>query len=136
VPLRVLEDLAGNADTTTIVVRNGVVLHAPGRLELGRTTRIASRAQRRALRALHATCVVPGCDVPFEHCKIHHVVWWRHGGETDLSNLVPLCVTHHHRVHDNDWRLSLSADRALTICLPDGTVLKNGPPPPLRRMAA
>jgi hypothetical protein len=52
-PRRILEELAGTADHTVVVVRNGIVLHAPGQLVLGRTTRIASRAQRRALRALN-----------------------------------------------------------------------------------
>ncbi len=49
IPARVIAQLAGDADVTGIVVRNGVVLHAPGELNLGRTTRLANRAQRRAL---------------------------------------------------------------------------------------
>lgn len=32
-----LADLAGDADVHTVVVRNGVVLHAPGNLNGGRT---------------------------------------------------------------------------------------------------
>lgn len=82
VPWRVLVDLFHVADVSVVIVRNGVVLHAPGQLDLGRTTRLANKAQRRALRALHATCGVPGCEVHFDRCKIHHVVWWRHGGFT------------------------------------------------------
>jgi hypothetical protein len=52
IPARVLAELAGDADLSAVVVRNGVVLFAPGELHLGRTTRLANRAQRRALRAL------------------------------------------------------------------------------------
>ena len=53
-PAEVLRRLFDTADVHPIVVRGGVVLHAPGRLDLGRTTRVANRAQRRALRALYA----------------------------------------------------------------------------------
>ncbi len=101
IPWRVLAELAGDADVHTVVVRNGVVLHAPGNLDLGRTTRLANRAQRRALRGLYATCAIPGCGVRYDHCKLHHVIWWRHGGCTDLDNLLPVCSRHHHNIHDS-----------------------------------
>ena len=87
VPWRVLAELAGDADVHAVMVRNGVVLHAPGNLNLGRSTRLANPAQRRALRGLYSTCAIPGCSVRYEHCKLHHVIWWRHGGRTDLDNL-------------------------------------------------
>ncbi len=57
----------------------------------------------------------------------HHVVWWRHGGGSDLANLIPLCVRHHHRVHDGGWQLELDpSNRHLKVALPDGTQL-DGP---------
>ena len=115
---------------------DGVVVQVgdpAGRLDLGRTSRLAGRAQRRALRAMYARCAIPGCCVPFDHCQPHHVVWWRHGGRTDLSNLLPLCTKHHHLVHDDGWVLSMSADRSLTVTRPDGSVLRSGPPRPERR---
>ena len=96
-PDRVLADMC-HSDTTdvhAVVVRNGVILHAPGELDLGRTTRLANRAQRRALRALYSTCAIPGCTIRYRRCKLHHVTWWRNGGRTDLDNLLPIC-THHH----------------------------------------
>ncbi len=134
IPHRVLVDLFdGRADVHTIVVRNGVVLYAPGELNLGRTTRLANRAQRRALRAMYATCAIPGCATRFDNCKIHHVEWWRHGGRTDLNNLLPLCVRHHTAVHHGGWELHLGADRSLTITYPDHTTMATGPP---RRRAA
>ena len=43
--------------------------------------------QPRVLHGVHPTCVIPGCDVGFERCKIHHITWWRHGGHSDLDNL-------------------------------------------------
>ncbi len=128
IPWSVLVELFGDGDVHPVIVRNGVVLSAPGELNLGRSTRLANRAQRRALRALYATCSIPGCETRFDHCKIHHVRWWRHGGRTDLQNLLPLCVHHHTRVHRDGWILALSTDRRLTLRLPDGTVHNTGPP--------
>ncbi len=130
IPQRVLDDLLGHPTTTIIdiVVRNGVVVSAPGQLDLGRTTRLANRAQRRALRALYRGCGVPGCDVTFDRCKIHHIHWWRHGGPTDLANLLPLCHRHHHLVHDGGWQLQLGPNRELTVATPSGRVMTTGPP--------
>ena len=128
IPHRVLLELFDVAEVHTVVVRNGVVLHAPGELDLGRSTRLANRAQRRALRATYATCAIPGCAARFDLCKIHHVHWWRHGGRTDLCNLLPICVRHHTLVHKGGWQLHLADDRTLTVTLPDGTTMTTGPP--------
>jgi hypothetical protein len=87
IPARVLATLAGDADIHAVVVRNGVVLHAPGELNLGHSTRLANRAQRRALRSLYRSCAIPGCNVAYDHCKLHHIIWWRNNGRTDLDNL-------------------------------------------------
>lgn len=133
VPHRVLVELAADADVVGVVVRNGVVLHAPGEMNLGRSTRLASRHQRRALRSLYRCCAVPGCSVGFDRCKIHHVVWWRHGGRTDLANLLPVCSKHHSRLHADGWVVELGPNRELTITLPGGRVMSTGPP---RRSAA
>jgi hypothetical protein len=94
IPERILTELFGVADVHTVVVRNGVVLHAPGNVNLGRTTRLANRDQRRALRALYSTCAIPGCSVRYDRCKLHHVIWWRNGGRTDLDNLLPVRLSH------------------------------------------
>ncbi len=128
VPGRVLAELAGTADVHAVVVRNGVVIHAPGTLDLGRSSRLANKAQRRALRALYSCCAVPGCSVPYDRCKLHHVRWWRHGGRTDLANLLPLCSHHHTKVHDGGWNLRLAPNRELTISFPDGSIHNTGPP--------
>jgi Domain of unknown function (DUF222) len=128
VPYRVLHELAGDADVHTVVVRNGVVIHAPGEVNLGRSTRLANVAQRRALRALYRTCSIPGCEVRYDRCKLHHVLWWRHGGRTDLSNLLPVCSVHHSKIHDQGWAIELGAHRELTIRFPDGSVRTTDPP--------
>ena len=119
--------IAGSRIRPVIVDGNGIV-DAGGPLQLGRSRRVASAAQRRALVALYPTCALDGCSVGFRHCVIHHVHWWRHGGSTDLDTLIPLCNRHHHRVHDDNWQLHLDPDRTLTVTLPDGTVFTTGPP--------
>ena len=101
---------------------------APGQLNLGRTTRLANRAQRRALRALYATCGLPGCCVKYENTKLHHVVWWRNGGPTDIGNLLPTCSRHHTQAHDGTFTLQLGPNRALTIRWRDGRTMTTGPP--------
>jgi hypothetical protein len=130
IPPRVLTDLALdptiNADIHVVVLRGGIILHASGTLDLGRTTRLANRAQRRALRARYPTCVRPGCEVPFHRCDIHHIVWWRHGGRTDLQNLAPLCPHDHTLLHEQGWQLTRDPDGIITITLPDGTTLPDG----------
>jgi hypothetical protein len=56
-------------------------------LNLGRTVRTASTAQRRALLARDRGCVVPGCTAPLAAVDVHHITYWRHGGGTDLDNV-------------------------------------------------
>jgi hypothetical protein len=128
IPARVLATLAGDADIHAVVVRNGVVLYAPGELNLGRTTRLANRAQRRALKGLYRCCAIPGCTVAYDRCKLHHIIWWRNMGRTDLDNLLPVCSVHHAKIHNDAWHIELGPNRELTLRLPDGTIHTTGPP--------
>ena len=104
-----------------------VIVGADGvRLFLGRETRLANRAQRRALRAFYRTCAL--CDTPFEHTQIHHLTYYGlEQGLTDIDNLVPLCRRHHHLAHEGGWKLQLAADRTLTITKPDGSTIRAPP---------
>jgi hypothetical protein len=117
-PVSTLRRLACEANIIPIVLGStGEVLDA------GRSARTVTRGQRRALRAMHRTCVGRDCQVPFSDCAIHHVGWWtRDLGPTDISNLVPLCDRDHHLVHEGGWILSMTADRVVTWTRPDGTV--------------
>ena len=104
-----------------------VVVAADGsRIMLGREVRVANRHQRRALRALYRTCAM--CEVPFDHCQIHHVTWYSLNGLTDIDNLIPICNKHHHLVHEGGWQLHLAPDRTLTVTQPGGVVSTTGPP--------
>ena len=111
-----------------MIVSDGRVLYAPGKVDEGREKRVATRAQRRALRALYRCCAVPGCSVPFDRLRMHHIVWWENGGLTDLANLLPVCSRHHHAIHDHGWIVQLGPNRELTISRPDGQVSTTGPP--------
>jgi hypothetical protein len=96
-------------------------------ISVGRTVRAVTPAQRRALRAVYATCAIPGCDTTSVRCDVHHLIPWDQGGPTDLANLIPLCSRHHQLCHEERWQLELSATRTLTITFPDGTV-RHAPP--------
>jgi hypothetical protein len=102
-----------------------VVLGADGVvLDMGRSRRLATADQRRALRAMYRTCGIGDCDVPFDRCEIHHLDGW-HGlhGHTDLGRLLPACSRHHHLAHESGWQLDLDpATRELTVHLADGTL--------------
>jgi Domain of unknown function (DUF222) len=104
-----------------------IVLGGDGEvLDVGRQRRLATRAQRRALRAMYRTCTHPDCTVPFDSCRIHHVTYWERGGPTDLANLAPLCERHHHLVHEGGWTLQLHPDRRVTWRTPDGAIAFDG----------
>lgn len=70
-------------------------------LDVGRTRRLATIAQRRALEVRDGGCRFAGCDRPPGWCDAHHVIPWLEGGATDLDNLVLLCRAHHTLVHRN-----------------------------------
>ena len=82
-------------------------------IDVGRNKRLATANQRRALEAIHPTCAIPGCDVKFDRCNIHHIDYWENGGSTDLDNMIPLCRRHHHAAHEGGWKLHLDAETRL-----------------------
>lgn len=95
-------------------------------LDVGRKERVATTAQRRALRAMYRTCAHPGCTRPFSWTRMHHVVWWELGGLTNLELLLPLCDEHHHLVHEGGWTLTMTPDRVCTWRTPSGQVWFEG----------
>ncbi|MDT0185320.1 DUF222 domain-containing protein [Microbacterium sp. ARD31] len=81
------------------------VLGADGRpLDLGRSRRLFSSAQRKAMAVRDRTCRAEGCDIPATWCEAHHLDPWATGGRTDLDAGVLLCSHHHHRIHDVSYR--------------------------------
>ena len=70
-------------------------------LDLGRTRRLFSPAQRKAMAIRDRHCRAEGCDIPAAWCEAHHADKpWSRGGRTDLADGLLLCSFHHHRAHD------------------------------------
>lgn len=70
-------------------------------LDLGRSGRLFSPAQRKAMAVRDKRCRAEGCTVPAAWCEAHHAATpWARGGRTDLADGVLLCSWHHHRAHD------------------------------------
>lgn len=75
-------------------------------LDLGRSARLYSAAQRRALRLRDRTCRAEGCTIPAAWCEAHHAgTPWARGGRTDLADGTLLCSHHHHRAHDPTYQV-------------------------------
>jgi hypothetical protein len=73
-------------------------------LDLGRSRRLFSPAQRKAMAVRDRRCRAEGCTVPAAWCEAHHAGNpWSHGGRTDLADGVLLCSWHHHRAHDQRY---------------------------------
>ncbi|RJS45756.1 HNH endonuclease signature motif containing protein [Nocardioides cavernaquae] len=77
-------------------------------LDLGRTSRLFSPAQRKALRVRYRTCIVEGCDVPGEQCEAHHHRPWSKGGPTNLEDGALACPRHHHLLHDDTYEVTFT----------------------------
>jgi Domain of unknown function (DUF222)/HNH endonuclease len=104
-----------------------VVLGGAGEvLDEGRARRLATPQQRRAIQAMHRTCVMPRCTVPVDVCRIHHIDPWQAGGRTDLDALVPVCEQDHHRLHEGGWSLKITPERWITLTSPTGEVTYDG----------
>jgi hypothetical protein len=73
------------------------------RLELGRSKRLFSKVQRRAIAIRDGGCTWPGCTAPPGWCEMAHIVAWLLGGETNLDNGLLLCPFHHRRFDRDGW---------------------------------
>ncbi len=91
-------------------VRPGVLGTAGEPLDIGRSKRTVSLAQKYALTIRDGGCAFPGCDMPVPRCTAHHIVFWRHHGETKIDNLVLLCTKHHRLIHHSQWKVQIAQD--------------------------
>lgn len=75
---------------------------------LGRTRRRATGGQWTALIARDRGCIRCGRTPRF--CEAHHVHHWRHGGTTDVDNMVLLCSRCHHDLHHGRYSITMNTD--------------------------
>lgn len=88
-----LRDIPTNA--TPAMIRQAIVLRYRGQFDLHREARLVSPQLREIVLARDGGCIFQPCHEHAAACEIHHVVPWRNGGMTNLSNLVALCPAHH-----------------------------------------
>jgi hypothetical protein len=82
----------------------------------------------RQVRYRDRECRFPGCGAR-RFTEAHHIVWWRHGGRTDLDNLVLICSFHHRLVHEHGWSVGREPDGGVTWRRPNGARYLAGPSP-------
>ena len=76
-------------------------------LDLGRKARLASKKQRLALcLQQHGVCAEEHCDTPITWGQAAHITAWKHGGPTNLANLVIPCRKHHRMADHPDYHLT------------------------------
>lgn len=84
-------------------------------LDLGRTRRLFTAAQRRALETRDGGCTAEGCGLPPQVCHAHHDDPWSEGGRTDVTRGRLLCPRHHRLAHDRRYRMEHGAGRRVTF---------------------
>ncbi len=102
---KAVERLACDCNVTRILLGAASAV-----IDVGRSRRLISPSQRRALKARDKGCRFPGCDRPATWTSGHHLVHWTRGGPGDLPNLVLLCHRHHWMVHEGRWQLVKTDD--------------------------
>jgi hypothetical protein len=89
-----------------------------GILNYGKTRRLASCEQRRALGVRDKGCAFPGCRRHASWTEVHHILeWLRDNGETNLINLVLLCRYHHRHFEKAGWIIKM-ADTGVPVFYP------------------
>ena len=86
-------------------------------LDLGRSKRLFTAAQRKALMLKYRTCAVDGCHVRAEQCEAHHVNPWAAGGDPDLENGMLICPFHHPYVDDGRYEVTALPGGGLEVHL-------------------
>jgi hypothetical protein len=111
-------------------------------LDLGRSVRYATTAQRRALAHRDGGCVFPGCSAPPAWLDVHHLRGFHaERGSTDLANLAGVCRHHHGVTHRRGWTMHTSPDGWYWWQTPTGHTFwsqrhgrqRPGPAPPPRQ---
>ncbi len=114
--LETVRRLACDGEVTPVVLGElGEILH------LGRTRRLFSSAQTKALWVRDLHCTYPGCHAAAHWCDAHHLQHWADGGPTDLTNAALLCGFHHSLVHRRRLAAVVEDDVGVTWDLRPGS---------------
>ncbi|HSS93526.1 MAG TPA: DUF222 domain-containing protein [Candidatus Dormibacteraeota bacterium] len=122
---RAVERIACDCAVTRILLGSDSAV-----IDVGRSRRVMTPAQRHALNVRDKGCRWPGCDRPATSTSGHHLVHWTKGGSTDLPNLLLLCYRHHWMAHEGGWQLVKTDDGGfITVPPPFGVYrhLARGP---------
>ena len=127
-PVATVRQMACEADILPVVLGgHGEVL------DVGRARRLATHAQRVALKAMYGVCPEPGCAKPIDNGRAHHVKPWdpaTGNGPTDLANLALICDDTHTRIHQGDINVEIIGNHEELIWTRrDGTIIHQGPAP-------
>ncbi|WP_050348347.1 HNH endonuclease signature motif containing protein [Arsenicicoccus sp. oral taxon 190] len=106
----VARELTCSAEVTPVWVD-----HLGQPLDVGRSTRLATLRQRRALQVRDQGCSFPRCSAPASWTQAHHIVHWADGGPTDVANLALLCTQHHRFVHHQGITGRVSSDGSRVV---------------------
>lgn len=102
-------------------------------LDSGRTQRLFTAGQTRAIIARDQHCQYPGCTAPPGIGEIHHCLWWYHQGRTSTENGILLCWWHHTVVHQRHLTITQQRNgptaRRWVFTDLDGRDLGPAPPP-------
>jgi hypothetical protein len=74
-------------------------------LDVGRTRRFHTTAQRTAIGIRDRTCTEAGCDWPPAMCHVHHDEPWSTGGKTTVTKGRLLCPRHHSYAHNPKYTM-------------------------------
>jgi Domain of unknown function (DUF222) len=96
-------------------------------LDLGRSSRLFSPAQRLAMIVRDGGCAFPTCTAPPAWCECHHLDDWIKGGLTNLDDGALYCDRHHHLLHEGKFTAKRRPDGTLEHRRPDGTIIPPGP---------
>ena len=89
-------------------------------LDVGRSRRTIPPQIDRARQVRDGGCRYPGCTRPHGWTQAHHVIHWKDGGPTVITNIVSLCDHHHHVVHLPGWTATFDG-HTFTVTKPDNT---------------
>ncbi|WP_338018386.1 HNH endonuclease [Gordonia desulfuricans] len=103
-------------------------------LDMGRSKRLFTAGQRRALFERDRCCIK--CGAPASRTQAHHIAHWSDGGATDLANGCLLCASCHADVHHNGWDVYMGPDAHPWLIPPEVVDRRRRPIPAYNRRFA